>query len=198
MRIDPARTERRPGRPGRLARAARRAARAVAPADGSIAAAGTRAERLLGWLLLASAALLLAGLVLPVVRVDRFLILTDRISVLGGAGRLIREGEYLLGVVVLLFSAAFPAFKLQQAWSLWRGTDVHDPRFGRLVRRLDWLSRWSMVDVLVIALIVFSVKASGFADARSEAGLYFFVGAFAGTALALAWIKRAAHRLQRK
>lgn len=172
--------------------------RAATPAAGSIAAAGTRAERLVGWLLLASAALLVAGLVLPVVRVDRFLILTDRISVLGGAMTLLGEGEYLLGAVVLLFSAAFPVFKLQQAWALWRATDVHDPRFHALVRRLDWLSRWSMVDVLVIALIVFSVKATGFADASSEAGLYFFVAAFAGTALALSRIKRAAHRLQQQ
>lgn len=169
---------------------------AASPAAGSIAEAGTRAERLLGWLLLGSAAMLSMGLFLPVMRVDRFLILTDRISVLGGALSLLKEGEYLLGSVVLLFSAVFPFFKLQQAWSLWRATDVHDARFERMVRRLDWLSRWSMVDVLVIALIVFSVKATGFADASSESGLYFFVGAFAGTALSLAWIKRAADRLQ--
>lgn len=176
--------------------ATRRLRDAANPAAGSIADCGTRAERLLGWLLLASAAMLATGLLMPVVKVDRFLILTDQISVLGGAMSLFKEGEYLLGSVVLLFSAVFPFFKLQQAWSLWRDTDVNDPRFGRKVQRLDWLSRWSMVDVLVIALIVFSVKATGFADASSESGLYFFVGAFAGTALSLAWIKRAADRLQ--
>lgn len=175
----------------------RRLRDAATPAEGSIARAGRRAERLLGWLLLASAAMLALGLMLPVVRVDRFLVLTDRISVLGGALSLLREGEYLLGATVLLFSAVFPFFKLQQAWSLWRATDVHAPRFERKVRLLDWLSRWSMVDVLVIALIVFSVKATGFADASSESGLYFFVGAFGGTALSLAWIKRAADRLQK-
>lgn len=165
-------------------------------ADQSISDIGTGREKWIGPLLLGSTVLLGLGLVLPVVRVTEFFIFADALSIADGILSLWRDGEYLLAAVVLLFSAVFPYYKLDQAYRLWRRTNVHATAFDKRLRRIGWLSKWSMVDVLVIALFVFSIKATGVADARSEYGLYFFVGAIAGTAVSLAWIKSAAVRLR--
>ncbi len=162
----------------------------------TIARSGNRWDRAAGVLLVGSAVALALGLLLPVVRVDRFFFLTDRVSIVQGIGALISEGEILIGAVVLLFSAVFPMVKLALALVLWGWTDVRAHRFERLARRLEWLGKWSMVDVLVVALLVFSVKATGLANATSQAGLYFFCGAVLGTALAIGRIKNAARRLR--
>jgi paraquat-inducible protein A len=162
----------------------------------TIVRAGNAWDRAAGGLLLASATALALGLFLPVVRIDRFFFLTDRVSILQGIGALLHEGEIVVGVVVLLFSAVFPLLKLVLAFWLWGWTDVRAARFEHLARRLEWLGKWSMVDVLVVALLVFSVKATGLANATTQAGLYFFCAAVLGTALAIGRIKSAARRLR--
>lgn len=163
----------------------------------TIARAGDGWDRVAGGLLVLSAAVLGLGLFLPVLRVDRFLFLTDRVSIAEGIHALLSEGEILIGAVVLLFSAVFPMLKLGLAFRLWGWADVRAAAFDRQARRLEWLGKWSMVDVLVVALLVFSVKATGLADATTEAGLYFFCAAVLGTAVAVGRVKAAARKLRR-
>ena len=45
---------------------------------------------------------------------------------------------------------------------------------GRWFRRIGWLGKWSMLDVLILALLVFYAKATQFADAVTLPGVYFF------------------------
>jgi len=45
---------------------------------------------------------------------------------------------------------------------------------GRWFKRIGWLGKWSMLDVLILALLVFYAKATEFADAISLPGVYFF------------------------
>lgn len=165
-------------------------------AEASISDIGVGREKWIGSILIVSCVLLLLGLILPVVRVTKYFIFTGQHSIADGIILLWSDGEYLLALIVLLFSAVFPYYKLDQAYRLWRRTSVNDPGFDMRLHRIEWLSKWSMVDVLVIALIVFSVKMTNVADARSEFGLYFFIAAIAGTAMALGWIKKAANRLR--
>ena len=44
----------------------------------------------------------------------------------------------------------------------------------RLLYILSWLGRWSMLDVMVLALVVFYTKQTGVADATELPGIYFF------------------------
>lgn len=162
----------------------------------SIADRGRWWNGLIGPLLFASFLALIAGLILPVLRVKKLFMFTDHISIAHGILTLWKADEFLLAAVVILFSVVFPFLKQYEAYRLWRRISIYDDRFDARLRRLDWLSKWSMVDVLVIALVVFSVKATGHSDARTEPGLYFFTGAIAGTVFALAWIRIAVSRLR--
>lgn len=140
-------------------------------------------------MLLASAVLLSLGLSLPVVEVNKLLVFESRASLVGLTLGLMRQGEIVLGVVVGLFSVAFPIGKLAVLIWLWlqpdRAAIAHS-----LVRAVEWLGRWSMLDVLVLALVVFSVKASGWATAASQPGLYCFVAAVLLTLVSAARLRR--------
>ncbi|MEE2997233.1 MAG: paraquat-inducible protein A, partial [Pseudomonadota bacterium] len=62
------------------------------------------------------------------------------------------------------------------------------------ISRLDFLSRWSCADVLLVAMAVVVAKASGIADATMEIGLWFFAATIPLTALAIHRVKKAAKK----
>ena len=49
---------------------------------------------------------------------------------------------------------------------------------------LGSLSKWSMLDVLVVAIVIVATKTTGFAKAIAQPGLWFFATAVLLTALA--------------
>jgi len=69
---------------------------------------------------------------------------------------------------------------------------AHAPHRAALVARVGLLSKWSMMDVLVVALAVFAAKTSGLASAAALPGLWFYAGAALLSALAAALIKNRA------
>ena len=50
-------------------------------------------------------------------------------------------------------------------------------RQSNRLRALEWLGKWSMHDVLVLALTIFFIKSQGVYDASSLNGVYFFTAA---------------------
>ncbi|MBK1667649.1 hypothetical protein CKO28_06330 [Rhodovibrio sodomensis] len=171
-----------------LAVTARKAPRSVASeAQGN--------ERLVPLLVAASVFSLFLGLALPIVSVRKLILFKDEVSILGAIGELFSSGEVFLAIVVLAFSVVFPVGKLAVTDFIWRGCPVDDGGIRQALKLLAWVSRWSMLDVLVVGLVVFSAKASGLANATSQPGLYFFAAAVGGSAAAAALLKRAAKRL---
>jgi hypothetical protein len=102
-------------------------------------------------------------------------------SILGFAGDLSREGYPLVALLILTFSVVVPVFKaVLQALALLL------PRAGaeRLLGANAALSKWSMADVFVMALLVafLAGRASGHAgdvlrmQAQLGPGFYYFLG----------------------
>lgn len=146
-------------------------------------------SRGLAALLIAATILLALGLALPIVEVERLLVFEERTSLLRLVYELLVQGEVLLGGVVGIFSVAFPAFKIGLLLRLW----LRPPQAASARRALAWidrLGRWSMLDVLVVALVVFSVKASGWATAASQPALYCFAVAVLLTMAAASLTRR--------
>lgn len=79
------------------------------------------------------------------------------ISILQGIKVLLREHEIAIGLLLLVFSVLFPLAKLGV---LWRATlDLRDhQRHARSLVLIDKLAKFSMLDILVIALIVIAIK----------------------------------------
>lgn len=127
------------------------------------------------------------GIVLPLVRVDRLYVFTDEPSILGIVAALWSGGDRLLAAVIGLFSVLFPAAKLCLL-SIWAhaGRSAHD----RVPAWFRALSNWSMLDVVLVALVIFAAKTSGFADAFTKPGLWFFAASVAMTAAVSHLLKR--------
>jgi paraquat-inducible protein A len=117
---------------------------------------------------------LVLGLTLPVLKLSRLYFWTDTHSILSILSALWAGGEIFLASVVFVFSILFPAFKLVHIGMTGTLTTFDPAQRGRWFRRIGWLGKWSMLDVLILALLVFYAKAANFADAVSLPGVYFF------------------------
>ena len=139
-------------------------------------------------LILFAAALSLGlGLVLPLVRIERLFFLTDEPSLLAIVAGLWTEREILLSAVVASFSIIFPCLKLGQLHVVaYSGTGTA----GQIPTWLQTLSNWSMLDVMLVALVIFAAKTSGLATAFTLPGLWFFATSAVLTALASTLLKQ--------
>ncbi|MEM7475132.1 MAG: paraquat-inducible protein A [Planctomycetota bacterium] len=79
-------------------------------------------------------------------------------SILGGTIDLILHGSFFVGAVVLVFSIVLPLVKLLALLELsWIGL-THRKQRAWVYRLVEWTGRWSMMDVLLLALLVTLVK----------------------------------------
>jgi paraquat-inducible protein A len=128
-------------------------------------------------LLLLALVFLVLGLWLPALSVEAVPWIEDEISVLDGALVLWDEGQYFLFAVIVVFSILFPALKIilgLWAW-LWADLGVRTPL--RLVRRIEQLGKWSMLDVFVIAIVVAALNISVITEVWVHEGIYLFTAA---------------------
>lgn len=111
------------------------------------------------------------GIVTPLLQVDRLFVFTDEPSLVGIIQGLWDDGDWLLAALVTLFSVVFPAAKLLLlSISAYSGPDAH----ARIPAWFRALSNWSMLDVVLVALVIFAAKTSGFATAFTKLGLWLF------------------------
>ncbi len=97
-------------------------------------------------------------------------------TLLGTITKLFAQSNYLIGILVLLFSVLIPLFKslLIIMYGFFKETG-----FGRgSVKVIEKIGKWSMADVFIVALLVvlFSTKQDIHTSLRVETGLYFFIG----------------------
>ncbi|HJQ58386.1 MAG TPA: paraquat-inducible protein A [Vineibacter sp.] len=118
------------------------------------------------------------GLALPAVRVTRLRLFEETLSVLGGIVELWRGGSWPLAIVIAVFSVAFPAAKLALAAWLWFAPSARRDVLHALA---VGAGKWSMLDVLVVAIVVASMQGGFLVRLRPEPGIYLF-----GTSILLA------------
>ena len=126
------------------------------------------------------------GVTLPLLRVDRLYFFSDEPSLVGMVSGLWTSGDFLLATLVALFSIVFPATKLMllSVWA-YAGQSAHD----RIPAWFRALSNWSMLDVVLVALVIFAAKTSGVATAITKPGLWFFA-ASAVLTVAASWLAK--------
>lgn len=139
--------------------------------------------------IIGAAVCLALGLLLPVIKLTRFAIWTTEHSLISTVWVLIRDGQTFLGLIVLVFSILLPVLKLLYLLLVSTLPASEITRQSKRLRALEWLGKWSMHDVLVLALTIFFIKSQGVYDAASLNGIYFFTAAVLLMILAYAWIR---------
>ena len=113
------------------------------------------------------------GITLPVLHMQKLYFFEETPSILSLVQSLWQENSTLLAVVVLLFSVVFPLLKLGIVFITAiapKAELAHSP----LIRWASVLSKWSMMDVLLVALVITAAKTSGLAEAIVQPGLWFY------------------------
>lgn len=129
---------------------------------------------IVGLLLVGSIVLLVAGWITPIMTVEAFVFIGDKVSILDTVWRLLENGEVFLFVVLTVFSILFPIGKLMLALYLWFLAPVTRPGFLRTLSWIETLGKWSMLDVFVVALVVVALQISIVSDVALHAGIYLF------------------------
>jgi len=144
---------------------------------------------LLSLAILGASVCLALGVSLPIIKLTRYVFWSTEHSLLSTVNVLIRDGQYFLGLTILLFSIVFPVLKLLYLLLLSTLPASEIARQARRLKALEWLGKWSMHDVLVLALTIFFIKSQGVYDAASLNGIYFFTSAVVLMILAYAWLR---------
>jgi paraquat-inducible protein A len=129
------------------------------------------------------------GISLPIIRLTKYVFWSTEHSLLSTVQVLIHDGQMFLGLTVLIFSIVLPILKLLYLLLISTLPTAELVRHHRRLKALEWLGKWSMHDVLVLALTIFFIKAQGLYDAASLAGVYFFTAAVMLMILSYAWLR---------
>lgn len=127
------------------------------------------------------------GVVLPAIRFTTVYVWTNEHSIATIIYALYTNQEFFLCVVIFAFSIFFPFLKLFYLLTLMITPDVPAEFRSRSVAVMEWIGRYSMTDVMVLALIIFYVNSSGYTEADVQPGVYFFAGSALMTMFAYGW-----------
>lgn len=124
---------------------------------------------------LAAFALFWPAILLPVLAIEN--LGHSRVSsILGGIVELLRHGNWLVGGVVLVFSILFPLAKIVLLLELSLFEILHRRHKAWTLRMMEHLGRWSMLDVLLLALLVMMVKLGSLVEFHLGPAILAFVG----------------------
>jgi paraquat-inducible protein A len=133
-----------------------------------------RNARVLLILLMLATGLLVAGLILPMLTITKLLMFRHSFSVLTGVYELWQNGHVLLFVVVAGFSIVVPFVKIAVLFKLVLHRGHHSQSFDRLLHLMHEYGRWAMLDVMVVAVLIMTVKLGAIASIEVHSGLFVF------------------------
>ena len=113
-------------------------------------------------------------MLLPVLELEK-LGHTRTVTVWSGAVDLMSDGQVLVGILVFACSIVVPILKmLGIVWLTFTRADGNAASRARLHALIDWVGRWSMLDVLLVAVLVAAIKLGNWADIHAGAGVLAF------------------------
>jgi paraquat-inducible protein A len=114
------------------------------------------------------------GITLPLMTFEKLFFFEENPSLTGIIWSLYDNGDYALAVVVALFSVAFPFVKMVAISA--EALALPGEASGRFAKLVPFLTKWSMMDVMLVAIVIAAAKTSGLANAFTEAGLWCYAG----------------------
>jgi paraquat-inducible protein A len=161
----------------------------------SIAANATGPDRFVALPLFAALVLLPVGVVLPLMTVETVFFFGDEFSILDGLIVLFEAGEVFLFVLLGLLGILLPVGRLLFAGFLWFYVPADEPRAQAVAAVIATLGKWSMLEVLILAIAIVSTKLSLLGEAHTNPGIYFFTGAVLCQMAGFQWLRAAGARV---
>lgn len=95
-------------------------------------------------------------------------------SVVSGIVELFKHGQYPLFVIVGVFSVILPIMKISVLYLLLSRRSSNNTNIKRYLSLMHEYGRWAMLDVMVVAVLIVTVKLGAVASVQVHAGLYVF------------------------
>lgn len=143
---------------------------------------------ILSFLIILAAVFFAFGLIMPVIRFTTAYVWTAEHSIVTIIYALYQDQELFLCAVLFIFSIFFPFLKLLYLLTLLISPDLSAEFRAKSISTMEWLGRYSMTDVMVLALMIFYVNSSGYTEATVQPGVYFFAASALMTMLAYGWV----------
>lgn len=115
------------------------------------------------------------AILLPILKIER-LGMSSQSSVLGGILDLLQHGSWFIGSILLLFSIIFPLAKIILLLELSCLQLLGQRQKALTLRLMEHLGRWSMLDVMLLALLVMLVKLGNLVEFHLGPAVLAFVG----------------------
>ena len=128
-------------------------------------------------LLFLSTLLLLVGIFAPMMTLSKFIWIENRFSLFAGTLQLFTDGQYLLFLILLIFSIVLPVAKLVLLFRFWHADSESCQQLQHLMNWISHYGKWSMLDVFVVALLLVIVKLGVLATVEVHYGIYMYAGA---------------------
>lgn len=140
------------------------------------------------WALIISAAILYLPANLLPVMITRSIFGTQTDTIMSGIIYFWVTGAYGLAAIIFIASFLVPLFKLAAmsilAWEAGRRSPWRRQERATLYRIIEFIGRWSMLDVFVVSLLSGLVHIQGFAEISAGLGIAAFGGVVVLTMLA--------------
>ena len=135
---------------------------------------------------LAALILFIPANTLPIMSMSR-LGFQNESTIWRGVVELWESGTPGIAILVLLCSVVVPLAKIIGLFYLCATWKIHSSKHNsKLLRFIEIIGRWSMLDVFLVAILVAIVKLGSFASVQPELGLVAFAGVVVLTMIASA------------
>jgi paraquat-inducible protein A len=151
-------------------------------------------RRLLQLMSAISLLLLLTGMVTPLMTLTRLWVFDEQMSIFSGVAALWEQQQFGLAALIAIFSIALPLAKLMLLFYLLE-TRKRGPGLARLLGWVHSYGRWAMLDVMVVAMLIVTVKLGVIVRIDVHYGLYLFA---AGVLLTMFLTSMTVHYLERQ
>ncbi|MEP7181440.1 MAG: paraquat-inducible protein A [Betaproteobacteria bacterium] len=173
---------------GLLSRPAQHGQTGCCPRCGTALAVHHRHSIEFTWaLVIAAAILFIPAMALPVLTTTT-LGSSESDTIISGVAYLYKSGSWPLALIVLIASVMIPLGKLAAlSWlliTIQRGSAKNNHDRARLYRLVEFIGRWSMLDVFVDAFIVALVQLGPLMSVAPGSGVVFFMAVVVLTMLA--------------
>jgi paraquat-inducible protein A len=114
------------------------------------------------------------GIFAPILTFKKMIVLKNTFSISSGLVSLFEEGEYLLFMLIFVFSIVFPVCKILLLVVIWLFSSLPRDRVLKYLGFLGRISRWSMLDVFIVAILVVTVRLGVIGKVEAQWGIYVF------------------------
>ena len=129
---------------------------------------------ILRWLLLLAGLLLVAGLVAPLITIKKFIYIRHSFSMVSGMYELLINGRIILFLIITGFSIIMPILKILVLFKILTSGSEDRKVLERYLHLMHEYGRWAMLDVMVVAIMVVTVKLGAVASVQIHGGVYLF------------------------